>query len=677
MIKENEPKTGDLEDSERLSGTEESRTANPQPSDESKDHQREMARLNAELFRQRKETEALMETVLTAILISRDPECRALHVNRAARSMFDLDDIHGTINGGGPGGTWSSIGRFFRDDQELTPEELPIMEAVRDFDLEVLLPSGRRMKLLGNAKPMLDAEGKVTGVVCLFIDAAEGRPAEMRIRKSESRFKSLFEGSLEEVTFYEMVRDGNGVIVDWIVSENNPAAQRSIGRSSESIAGRRMSEILGTEYMEKLITVSNEIMASGEGHQTESYFELNGRFYLISIFPIGKDLMVTVGLDITDRKLAEDKLKESEAKYRSLFENIREGVSLRRFIFDAQGEIVEAVLIDANPAALQIYEASSLDELRGKMYRERASPEMTASALKVVKRMMASGKAITEEEHSDINDRDYLVTATPIGKDQVMTTSIDITDRKRAEDRLKRSNADLQQFAYIASHDLKEPLRMVSSYLQLLDKGNKDKWDENSREFMQYAADGASRMKTMIDDLLAYSRIDTQGKAFVPVDMEDVLTTVMEDLRLSIDENGASVCHDDLPTVTADRGQMVQLLENLIGNAIKYRGASAPQIRVSARTLGKAWVFSVQDNGIGIDQKYSERLFQMFQRLHNREEYPGTGIGLAIAKKIIERHGGRIWFESEEGKGTTFFFTIPFHARNGAALEDTVPSSDA
>ena len=669
MIKDNDSRTGRSEGSDGPSGKEHPPTDLFGSNVEQIDPQNQLARLNAELFTQKKEMEALMEVVPTAILISHDPECRAITANRAASSMFGLTEGDGTVNSGTSPGGWSRIGRFFREGKELALEELPMQEAARkgqavsDFDLEVLLPTGKRIKILGNARPLLDAGGGVTGLICSFIDITQSRLAEARVQESEAKFKTLFESSPEPVSIYEMVRNEDGHIIDWIMRDNNPVAQRNLGRSFESVTGKRMSELYGADYMEKFIGVSNEIMASGEGHHTKAYFEWKDRFYLLSMFPIGKDLLVAMGLDITDRKLAEDQVKESEVKYRGLFENIKEAVSLRRFIYDEQGEIIDAVLIDANPAALEIYGASTLDELRGKRFSEMASPEMTVSALRVVKRMRASGKAITEEEHSDINGRDYLVTAAPFGEDQVITTSIDITARKMAEDQLRRSNADLQQFAYVASHDLKEPLRMVTSYLQLLEKVNDGKWDGNSEEYIRFAVEGASRMKTMVEDLLAYSRIDTRSTPFAPVDMESVMSTVLKDLRVSIDESGATIDHDHLPTITADKGQMVKLLENLVGNAIKFRGDAPPTVLVSATMRGSEWLFSVEDNGIGVDQKYADRLFQMFQRLHDREDYPGTGIGLAIAKKIVEHHGGRIWFESEGGKGTTFFFTIPHRTR--------------
>lgn len=224
---------------------------------------------------------------------------------------------------------------------------------------------------------------------------------------------------------------------------------------------------------------------------------------------------------------------------------------------------------------------------------------------------------------------------------------------------LRRSNSDLQQFAYVASHDLQEPLRMIASYTQLLGKRYKGKLDADADDFIRYAVEGASRMQTLINDLLAYSRVTTQGKAFEQVDCNQILEDVLSNLRLAIEENRAVVTYDALPVVTADGGQLGQLFQNLIGNAIKFHGEEPPRVHVSVELRNNEWQFSVLDNGIGVDPQYAERIFVIFQRLHNREEYPGTGIGLAVCKKIVERHGGRIWVKSPIGRGTVFYFTLP------------------
>ncbi|MEK7375291.1 MAG: ATP-binding protein, partial [Thermodesulfobacteriota bacterium] len=242
----------------------------------------------------------------------------------------------------------------------------------------------------------------------------------------------------------------------------------------------------------------------------------------------------------------------------------------------------------------------------------------------------------------------------------------EIEGRKKVQERLKqmvkeleRSNAELQQFAYVASHDLQEPLRMVSSYTQLLERRYKGKLDADADEFIAYALEGATRMRALTNDLLEYSRVGTRGRPFEPTDCAGVIQGALANLLAAVGESGAVVTYDGLPTVMADATQLTQLFQNLIGNAIKFRGKEPPRVRISAERQGKEWLFSVSDNGIGIAPEYTERIFNIFQRLHTRSEYPGTGIGLAICKKIVERHGGRIWVESEPGKGSTFHFTIP------------------
>jgi len=244
----------------------------------------------------------------------------------------------------------------------------------------------------------------------------------------------------------------------------------------------------------------------------------------------------------------------------------------------------------------------------------------------------------------------------------------DITERKTAEETLKLkleeltiSNAELEQFAYVSSHDLQEPLRMITSCLQLLQRKYQGNLDAKADMYIHFVVDGASRMQNMINALLEFSRVSTRNRESEPTNCKFILNQVLSNLKLMIRDNKATISHDPLPEVIADSTQLGQVFQNLIFNGIKFHREEAPKIHISAEIKASEWVFSVQDNGIGIDPKYSERIFEIFKRLHNGEEYSGTGIGLAICKKIVERHGGRIWVESELGKGSTIYFTLPIN----------------
>jgi len=240
---------------------------------------------------------------------------------------------------------------------------------------------------------------------------------------------------------------------------------------------------------------------------------------------------------------------------------------------------------------------------------------------------------------------------------------------------LSRSNEELKQFAYVASHDLQEPLRKVTSFCQMLKDEYTDQLDDQARTYIRYAVDGAQRMKTLITDLLSYSRVETQGKPLEPTDADHACAEATEDLTAAIKESRATVTREKLPWVNADQAQLVRLFQNLIANAIKYRGAEPPQIHIRAERAGQQWQFRVRDNGIGIDPQYHERIFVIFQRLHARDEYSGTGIGLAVCKRIVERAGGRIWVESQPDAGSEFCFTLSpssQHSHEGAKRHDRV-----
>ncbi len=372
------------------------------------------------------------------------------------------------------------------------------------------------------------------------------------------------------------------------------------------------------------------------------------------------------------RKQIEGKaaLRQSETRYRRLHETMRDA-----FVqVDMDGRIV-----DCNLAFQEM--VGHADEKLLAMNEAGLTPsKWHAMAVDIVaEQVLAHGRSeVYEKEYVradgsifPVELRTFLITDdahNPIGMWSIVR---DVTQRKQTElERekamiaLEKSNQDLKQFAYVASHDLQEPLRMVSSYTQLLADRYNDQLDDKARTFIHYAVDGAARMQTLIRDLLAFSRVETHVQEFKIVDARSALGAAMANLKTAIDETGALVTIDDLPQVQADETQLTQLFQNLINNSIKFqKNSHLPRIHISAGLQDGDWCFSIQDNGIGIESRFKDKVFLVFQRLHTRQEYSGTGIGLALCKRIIDRHSGKIWFESPPGQGTTFYFTLPIKNR--------------
>lgn len=366
--------------------------------------------------------------------------------------------------------------------------------------------------------------------------------------------------------------------------------------------------------------------------------------------------LVAMFIDSNNRNKADAAFLDSEEKYRSIVEAVQEGI----IISDLDGRMVYA---NERMTFLLGYRP---EDLVGKLNIDLI-PEVERD--KICRKIIAREKGIRDSYEILMNRQDggivwLLANDSPL-YDRMgnhianLGTYSDITERMKMEQDLKRSNEELQQFAYIASHDLQEPLRTITNYLSLLKKIYGEDLPSQAKEFISIAIDGADRMRQLVKDLLAYARIETQGNAFTQVDMNEVAQEVRYELHVPINEVKAQVVIQWLPSIPADEAQMKQLLTNLIGNAIKFHRNEPPRIEVSSFIYGSDYIFAVQDNGIGIDSRYVDKIFRMFERLHTKDEYPGTGIGLTIARKIVERHGGRIWVESELGIGSTFFFTLP------------------
>jgi PAS domain S-box-containing protein len=489
----------------------------------------------------------------------------------------------------------------------------------------------------------------------------QGSQAEEALRDCEDKYRML----LDEIGDYAIfMLNPAGQIVSC-----NAGAERIKGYTAEQIIGHSFSCFFPPEDIKsgRPEEVLRMTAASGRHEEHGMRVRRDGSQFLASVtFTALRDSAgILRGFSEISRDLSE--IRESGAKYRGLLEAAPDAM----VVVNQGGEIV---LLNVQAEKQFGYRR---DELVGQKvkniipegFSERLVADSTRSAADALAQQIGTGIELSGRR-KDGSEFPIEIMLSPLESAEgiLVTAAIrDISVRKDAEKHLvktvgelKRSNDELQHFAYVASHDLQEPLRMVASYTQLLAKRYKGRLDSDADEFIAFAVDGCTRMQGLIHDLLAYSRAGTNGKTICEVSAEDALNEALANLRVTIEESDAIVTHDSLPAIRTDDTQLAQVFQNLVGNAVKYRSVDVPRVHVSAANNGRnEWIFSVQDNGLGIDPQYFERIFILFQRLHGRNEFEGTGIGLAICKKIVERLGGRIWVESQPGKGSAFYFALP------------------
>jgi PAS domain S-box-containing protein len=522
-----------------------------------------------------------------------------------------------------------------------------------EFPIEIML------------SPLESAEGIL--VTAAIRDISVRREAEKHLARMEGRYRGLLEAAPDAMV---VVNTGGEIVL------LNVQAEKQFGYSRDELIGQQVKNIIPEGFAERLIADDLRSAEDALAQQIGTGIELTALRKDGSEFPIeimlsplesAEGILVTAAIrDISVRKASERHLARMEGRYRGLLEAAPDAM----VVVNPTGEIV---LLNAQAESQFGY---SRDELIGQkvtnIIPEGFAERLVADALRsdedALAQQIGTGIELTALRKNGTEFPIELMLSPLESAEGILVTAAirDITARRLAEahllekvDELNRSNVELGQFAYIASHDLQEPLRMVASYTQLLARRYRGKLDSDADEFIAFAVDGAARMQRLIQDLLAYSRVGTKGQELIDTSSEEALGQALINLRGSIEASGALVTHDPLPAVLADEMQLIQLFQNLVGNAIKYQSSGVPLVHVSAAKNGGAkWTFKIKDNGLGIDPQYFERIFGMFQRLHKREEFAGTGIGLAICKKIVERHGGNISVESEPGHGSTFSFAL-------------------
>jgi len=522
-------------------------------------------------------------------------------------------------------------------------------EAVRGQILGLHRPSGERVWVSVNGAPQRNEDGELEQAVFAFEDVTEQRENNRRLEESEARFRMLAE-NLEEMVW---ISDPESREILYL----NPAYEDIWGRDQETLY-EDPTTFLEAVHPDDRERVERAYATVPEEGFDEEYriFRPDGEVRWLSVRsePVrgeGRERVVGIAEDVTERKERERALEESERRYRTLVEHFPNG-AVGLYNEDMEYTAVGGQLLGTTGVDPEDRIGNSVYEIYPDEVVETVEPYLRGA-------LEGESGSFEIEYHNRHLHADTLPVRN--ADDEVFAGMLvvqDVTERQKYQRRLEESNERLEQFAYAASHDLQEPLRMVSSYLQLVESRYADELDEDGREFIEFAIDGADRMREMIEGLLQYSRVDTRGNPFESVDLDEVFSDVRQDLEVKVRETDADVTVGDLPRVHGDASQLNQVFQNLFSNALEYSGDEPPRVHVDAERAGDRWIVSVGDEGIGIDPADAERVFEVFQSLHGHEE-AGTGIGLALVKRIVERHDGDIWVDSAPGEGATFSFTLP------------------